>query len=551
MSEPWLPADHGSEMGGLQKRVARGLTWTLVDTWGSQLLGLVVFVILARLLTPADFGLVALAAVFVSFANLIVDQGLGDALIQRRSLTRRQIDTAFWAAVATGALLSVIALLLSEPIALLLGEPRLTPILRVLSLTFVLAALSSIQMALLRREMAFRSLAVRRITAVVGAGAVGVTMAFLGFGAWALVGQLLSAAAITVVMLWAVSPWRPSRHASRADFRELLGYGIHVVAGDMLNFLSRNMDNLLIGVFLGTTSLGFYAVAYRLLDTSQQLLVNAARKLAFPVFSRLQHDPQRLVRAYLRVSRAVSVVILPGYVGLTLVAQEAVVVIFGQRWEASGPVAGVLFLIGPVLTVQLFSGAVLNAVGHPEVTLRIRLVTTIFNVAGFLVAVALFRDIVAVAAAYTFRGYVVTPLILYWLRKYAGIPIAAHLNALRSTVIATGVMALAVLAVKFVLAASVSNAVLLLAEVVTGVATFSLAILIIDRPLVAEFLGFFLQAVPGGERIARRMRLPLPEPGPGKRGGRRAAGSSGVEGDEGVETDEALIDRDLDRDADV
>ena len=107
LSDHWLPSDHGSEKGALQKRVARGLTWTLIDTWGSQLLGLIVFVLLARLLTPVDFGLVALATVFVAFAQLLVDQGLGDALIQRPSLTRRQIDTAFWVAVLTGALLTV------------------------------------------------------------------------------------------------------------------------------------------------------------------------------------------------------------------------------------------------------------------------------------------------------------------------------------------------------------------------------------------------------------------------------------------------------------
>lgn len=509
MSEPWLPADHGSDMGGLQKRVARGLTWTLVDTWGSQLLGLVVFVILARLLTPVDFGLVALATVFVAFANLIVDQGLGDALIQRRSLTRGQIDTAFWVAVATGALLTVSSLILAGPIAMLLGEPALEAILQVLSLTFVLAAFSSIQMALLRREMAFRSLAIRRLTAVIIGGAVGITLASLGFGAWALVGQLLANAAVTVVMLWAVSPWRPTRHVSLTDFRDLLGYGIHVVAGDTLNFLSRNMDNLLIGVVLGTTPLGFYAVAYRVLDTSQQLLVNAARKLAFPVFSRLQHDRDRLVRAYSRVSRALSVVILPGYIGLTLVAREAVVVIFGRQWESSGEVAAVLFLIGPSLTVQLFSGALLNAVGHPEVTFRIRLVTTIVNVTGFVIAVLFFGTIVAVAAALVVRGYLVMPLIVWWLRRYAGIPIAAHLLDLRSSALATVVMAVAVLAVKFMLGGS-GPAVLLVAEVLTGVVAFGLAILIIDRSLVAEVLTFFLQALPGGERLGRRLRL-LPE----------------------------------------
>src|SRR5919106_5479534 len=193
MSEPWVPADHGTDRRDLQRRVARGLSWTMVDIWGRQAVNLLIFVVLARLLTAQDFGLVALAAVFVLFAQIIVDQGLGDALIQRRVLTRAHIDTAFWVAVATGMLLTAAGLLLAGPIAAVLEQAELAPILRVLSLTFVMSAMNSIQIALLRRELAFRSLAIRSLVASAGGGAFGVVLASLGFGAWALVGQLVGA----------------------------------------------------------------------------------------------------------------------------------------------------------------------------------------------------------------------------------------------------------------------------------------------------------------------------------------------------------------------
>ncbi|MEO6350240.1 MAG: lipopolysaccharide biosynthesis protein, partial [Candidatus Limnocylindrales bacterium] len=346
MSEQWLPSEHGTEKGALQKRVARGLTWTLIDTWGTQILGLVIFAILANRLLPDQFGLVALATVFVALAQLLVDQGLGDALIQRPTVSRSQIDTAFWVAVLTGVLLTALGVIFAGTIATLVSQPQLEPILQALSLTFVFAALSSIQMALLRREMRFKSLAIRKLSAVAGGGVVGVGMAFADYGAWSLVGQQITNALISVVMLWAVSPWRPGLNVSRSDFRSLFSFGINVVGGDLLNFLSRNVDNLLIGTYLGLVPLGFYAVGYRILDTTQQLLVNFARRLAFPVFARLQSDVDRLRRAYKRVTSAISVVILPGYVGLALVAQEAIVVIFGPQWAASGPVAAVLFLIG-------------------------------------------------------------------------------------------------------------------------------------------------------------------------------------------------------------
>jgi len=218
------------------------------------------------------------------------------------------------------------------------------------------------------------------------------------------------------------------------------------------------------------------------------------------------------------MNRASSALTLPGYVGLALVAQEATVALFGAKWTDSGPVAAMLFLIGPVLTIQAFSGALFNAVGHPEVTLRFRLVTTIINVAGFLIAVIVFRDILAVAAAFVLRGYLLLPLNLYWMRVYGGIPIREHLFELRGVAAATIVMAAAVLLVKLVLLGQVHPALLLLAEVVVGLVVFAVALLLVERALVAEIVGVAAQAVPGGARIARRLHLPMAPTGGRRRG---------------------------------
>ena len=504
----WQPEELGLDRGALQRRAARGLTWTLVESWGSPLLGLVVFAILARLLTEADFGLVTLAAVFMFFVSATVDAGLGDALIQRQQVTRRTVNTAFWVAVVMGLVMTGLGLVLAGPIADVLGEPELAPILQVLSLTFVLSGMSSTPMALLRRELAFRQLAIRRLVAVVAAGVIAVGLALTGAGAWALVAQHVANAVISLAVLWTVTPWRPSLEISGDDFRQLFRFGRNVVSAELLNFLSRHADNLLVGVFLGTGPLGFYAVAYKVLDITQHLLVNAAQRLAFPIFARLQHDRARLVRAYVRITRAVSMAILPGYIGLALVATEAIVIVFGDRWAPSAGAATILFLIGPALSVQAFSGALFNSVGHPEVTFRYRLVATVVNVFGFAVAVTLFRDITAVAAAFVIRGYVLLPLILVWMKRYAGVPLSMHVAELRTPVVATAVMAVAVVGVKLLLARRVGTGMLLAAEVVAGAAVFGATLYLLNRSLVREVVGFTLQALPGGERARRAMGLP-------------------------------------------
>jgi PST family polysaccharide transporter len=503
----WTPTQHGTDKRRLEKHVASGLVWTLIDTWGSQLVALFIYIILARLLNAEDFGLVALASVFVALGQLFVDQGLSDAVVQRPALTRRELDTAFWASVLTGALLTGLGVLLAVPVSIFLGDARLQPILQVLSLVFVIAAFDSIQLGLMRREMDFRGIAVRRLGAVIAGGVVGVSLAFSGFGAWALVGQTLAADVVGVALLWRASPWRPNFSFSRSDFRSLFAFGINGVGSDLLNFVSRNADNLLIGVFLGPVALGFYAVAYRLLDTSQVLLVAAARRLVFPIFSRLQHDAERIRRAYVRLTRSVNALIMPGYIGLALVAHEAIVVIFGQKWADSATAAAILFAIGPVLTLQSFSGAVWSAVGRPDVTLRFRFITTATNVVGFLIAVLLFGNIVAVAAAYTLRGYLLLPLSLYWMRKYGGVPVSQQLWPLRGVIGATALMAVAVIATKAVIPASVHSAVLLAVEVFVGVITFLIALLLLDRALVRELFSFGIQIVPGSRAMARRLGI--------------------------------------------
>lgn len=486
--------------GPMQGHIARGVTWTILDVWGRQALNLATFVILANLLVPADFGLVALAAVFVTLAQVVVDQGLGDALIQRPELAPTHIDTAFWASVMTGVGLTLAGLALAEPIAALLREPQLASILRVLSLTFVISGMTSIQIGLLRRRLAFRSLALRTLVAVSSGGMVGIALALAHFGAWALVGQQLTAAVVSVLTLWWVLDWRPKLRFSRRRFAELYGFSVKVVAADVLGFLSRNTDNLLIGALLGTVPLGLYAVGYRILETTQQLLISITRKVTFPALSALQADSARMERAYFRISRASSALIIPGYIAMAMIAPELTVVLFGARWAESGHVASILFLSGPVLSIQAFSGPLLYAAGHPGIFLRFQFISTVTNVVGFIIAVPF--GIAAVAVAFTVRAYLLVPLNLYWSHQYAGIPVGAFLRQLRGTAVATSVMAAAVLLVKLVTGDDGSPAILVGLEVATAAIAFCAALYAVDRSLLSELVDVASHAIPGMSRVA-------------------------------------------------
>ncbi|CAN5623788.1 lipopolysaccharide biosynthesis protein [soil metagenome] len=503
VTDSWLPAEHGTDNQNLQRRVTRGVGWTIADNWGRQLLNLLVFIIIARLLLPEEFGLVALAMVFVVLAQLFVDQGLGDAIVQRRQVAREHIDTAFAAAMLLGSVLTVTGFLVAGPIGGLLGEPRLGPLLSVLSLTFVMTAAGAIPMALLQRELRFRSLALRTLFSISVGGMVGIAMAYMGYGAWALVGQQLTAAAVSVVALWLASPWRPGLQFSRTAFRELFGFGVNVVGSDLMHYLTRYTDNFLIGVFRSTQELGIYAVGYRILDSTNSLLIGIARKIAFPGLSRLQGDPERTKRAYFRLTRLSAAIILPAYTGLALIAPELIRLVFGAQWVDSGPVAAVLFLVGPTFAVQGFAGALLMAAGRPDIVLRFRFINMLLTVIGFTIAVPF--GILAMAASFVIRGYLMLPVQLYYQRVYAGIPIGEYLARLRNPLAATGLMVAVALGARLLLGPDAERVALLVSQVVAGALAYVAATFVLDRSLILEALSVAGQVLPGGERVRRRL----------------------------------------------
>jgi PST family polysaccharide transporter len=204
-------------------------------------------------------------------------------------------------------------------------------------------------------------------------------------------------------------------------------------------------------------------------------------------------------RAYLNMTRIGGSVILPGYIGFALVAPEMIVVLFGHRWVESGPVASILFLIGPVLSLQAFSTSLLTAAGYPSVVFRFRLVTTITNVVGFLIGVQF--GIQAVALAFAIRGYILLPWNLSLQRRYADIPIREYLGQLRGTASATAAMCVVVLGLKLLVGALLSATALLAVEVAAGAATFFVVLWLVDGALLREMLRIARQTVPGARRI--------------------------------------------------
>jgi O-antigen/teichoic acid export membrane protein len=384
-------------------------------------------VILARLLSPDDYGLAAMVLVFSSLVLIFTDLALGAALIQRRQLTDRDRSTIFWTSAAAGVVFTLIGIALSWPLASFYGEPEVQPLFAALSLSFLVTAIGTTQIALLTREMDFKSLELRQMAGTVVGAVVGITIAVLGYGAWAIIGQQLAVAFVSTVLLWTFSPWRPSLTFSAASLRSLGGFSANVFGTRVLFYLNRNADNLLIGKFLGPAALGLYALAYNVMLAPMSRFAAPIVEVLFPAFSRMQDDRRRLGVVWLRVTRLVGAVTIPAMLGIIAVAPEFVSVLFGSRWETAVPVIQTLAWVGLLQSLQSQNSAILQACDRTRVLLWYSFVALTASLVAFVGGIS--WGIEGVAVAYAISSTLVEPYYTWLTARVLGLsPLDAFRN---------------------------------------------------------------------------------------------------------------------------
>ncbi len=479
----------------LREKAINSVMWSATQTWGVRVISFLVMIALARLVAPEAFGLVAYATVFISFAQIFVDQGFSDAIVQFPQLGREHLDTAFWVSVLTGGILTLVSLLVSDAVAGLFREPQLAPLIRWLSPIFILSALSSVQQAVLRRKLAFKVLTIRSLVANLVSGVIAVIMAFSGYGVWSLVAKILVTAIVNAVMLWQVSDWHPSFRLSVKRFRELFAFGINIVGGNFVDFLSVHSDDFLIGYFLGPLALGYYTLAYNLLIVMTDLLVSVPNAVAFPVFSSVQTDAAGIKRAFSQVILLQSVVAFPVFLGVASLSSEVVLQLYGSQWLASIPVLQLLMLIGIVRSATYIYSSVFRAAGKPSWRFGIYLLTAIANVIGFALVVRL--GIVAVAASYVIVSYLLMPLYFLMIRNLIGVSIHSHLSQYGPAIVSS----LAMLAILYLFRLIVGEQMMLLIRLsifaLAGAATYLLTLRLTHPPVYKQMVGVAQSALAG------------------------------------------------------
>jgi O-antigen/teichoic acid export membrane protein len=434
---------------GIGSRILSGVAWKAGSQVTLQVSRMVVALILARLLAPHDWGLAAMVMVFAGFVVVFTDNALGTALIQRRELFDDDRSTVFWMSTGVGLLLAVVGVVIAGPLANFYGEPKVRDLFIAVSIGFFVSALGTTQMALLARDMEFRSLELRQIVATLVGAATGVTTALLGFGAWAIVGQQLAETVTSTAILWWVSPWRPSCTFSIASLRRLGGFAGNVFGENLLYQAGRSVPSLVIGRALGAASLGAYTLATNVILVPFSRIAAPLQQVFFPAFSRISDDRERLADVWIRATRLVGVISIPALVGLIVVAPDFVHVVLGQRWARAIPVIQILAWVGIVQSLQTLSGEVLMALDRSGTLLRFTILWFAGSVGSVLIG--LNWGITGVAVAYAVATTVIEPVRTYVTTRALGIPVSRFFAAFAGVAQATAVMAAALLILQMLL----------------------------------------------------------------------------------------------------
>jgi teichuronic acid exporter len=365
----------------LKSKAVTASLWAIVEKFSLQIVQFVVSVILARLLEPKDYGLIALTGIFTALSAAIIDGGFEKTLIRAKTLEPVQIDSIFFVNFVMGFGLMAVLWMTAGEIGEYFHQPGLGPVLRIVSITLPLNGITCVQRVLLMKELRFKKISIAQIASSTAGGLVGVGMAFSGAGVWALVGSLLTANIITVAMFWWRSDWYPKLQFSYSAIRDMLPYGMRIMFVSILFFLMQQFNNFIVGRFYSGADLGYYNRGGRLPDLVVALLQSIVLKLSFPLFSKVRDEKDQLEEVLRRTTQLVAFIAFPMLTLMLVNAHDITLVLFTAKWLPSVIFLELIVFIDLLEPFVAVYRELIMAKGHAKLMMRIFLLTSAGEIA--------------------------------------------------------------------------------------------------------------------------------------------------------------------------
>ena len=403
-----------------------GIIWRLIEVVGAEFFAFCSFLILTRLLAPEHFGVVALATILILVAQLVLFQGVGEALVQIEDIETSWFSSALWMNVGLAALAALVLITAAPTIAAAFSEPRFAPVLRAVAPLLLIYSVSGILQSKLRRDLKLKGFAFASILATILGAIVAAIMAIKGYEVWSLVGQQWTYALTSTSMFILHARWLPRLTIRKAHIERLAGFSFNTIAAALLRFALRQLDLLFLGLYLPSKQVGLYFLATRILNTVGQLTYYSIQRLGLPVLSRLQDDPVRQQAAIISTLRLTCLVCLPIFFGMAMTADLAIPIAFGTEWNGSIQPFRILCLFSIFYALSLIANQILLSAGFASTVFRLSVLNAVLFAAA--VALAARHGIVATAIAGGLANALCLPVYFYVLRQKLRLDLA-HLGA--------------------------------------------------------------------------------------------------------------------------
>lgn len=454
-------------MENIKEKAINGFIWRVVQNSGTQIIGFVISIILARILSPDDYGLIAMITVFTNIAMVFINVGFSSSIIQRKDLTKVDIDTMFYCGIILATVIYLLLFFCAPWISLFYGEPDLTVLLRVESLVVIVGSLYSVQQALLVRELQFKKSCFAGFVGVAVQGLIGICMAYLGFGVWALIAGTLSHSIACAIVMWIIVKWKPSFQFSFESFKSVFGFSSKMLFSELINTIFNNIRSIIIGKQYSSSDLAYYNKGYQFPTLIMTQVDGAMTTVLFSSLASLQEDWKNKGLPALRRAMKLSLYICsPIMLGLFVVAKPLVLLLLTEKWEPSiifVQLGCIICLFWP-LSAQRHA---LNARGYSGVSLKLnimgKIITLVLIFATFRYSVELMISSTLVTSA------ICLCISVFVYRKYLEYPIISQIKDIVPPIMMSVVMACAVWCISLL---GLSNIVTLLLQVFAGITIY-------------------------------------------------------------------------------
>lgn len=395
----------------LRHKTIRGVGWSFVDNIASSGITFLVGLVLARLLTPAEYGLMAMIAIFIAISNSIIDSGFSNALIRKIHVERVDYNTVFYFNLIVSILVYAILYIASPVISVFFKEPVLVEVTRVIGWVLIINALAIIPRAQFVRNVDFKTQTKVSLISSVSSGIIGIGMALGGMGVWSLVGQQLSRQFLNTLFLWIYSKWRPVWEFSTQSFKELFGFGSKLLLSGLLDTIYKNIYYIVIGRFYTSAQLGQYTRAEQFNTIFSSNLTSVVQRVSYPVLSSIQEEPERLRQAYRKVIKITMLITFACMLGLAAVAKPLIIILIGEKWLPAVYLLQIICFSGMLYPLHAINLNILQVKGRSDLFLKLEIIKKIIAVGP--IAIGIFYGIECML-----WGSVITSLIAYFLNSY-------------------------------------------------------------------------------------------------------------------------------------